>query len=152
MSQAGLSLMDIFENADVLKKKFVIENADDSIDFSGMENALVKLSEEILTQVVAVEPNLEKYAQAENARLEKQLDGIKSKLIKTAKGKHETVMNAIDVVKERLFPENGLQERRFNFLHFCADGKIAEQLARWYEAIAPFETGLIILDESESAK
>lgn len=152
MDQAGLSLMDIFENADALKKRYVTENADDSIDFEPLEKTLNELKNIIVQQVVSVESNLKQYAEAENARLDKQIDGLKAKLIKTAKGKHETAMNAIDFVKDRLFPENGLQERRFNFLHFCADGKISDQLTKMYDAISPFETGLIIMDESETTK
>ena len=74
--------------------------------------------------------------------------GIKSKLIKISKSKHESAMKTIDQIIDKLFPNGGLQERTTNFFSFCPDGNYADKLDALYDCISPEEKDLLILEES----
>lgn len=151
MGQASMELMEIFEDADVLKKRFVTDEAEDALDFSKMENLLTELNEEVMRQILDIEPNLKQYAEAEQTKITKQIENVKAKLIKTSKSKHDGAMKAIDFVKDRLFPANGMQERKYNILHFSADGDVKKTIETLFSAIEPFDNRIAIIDESEGA-
>jgi uncharacterized protein YllA (UPF0747 family) len=104
----------------------------------------------MLAKVTSVNPNLEQFANAEIARVNKQFEGLKSKLVKDAKGKHDQAMKNIDFIKDRLFPNGGLQERSSNLLSFCADGQVKSKINQLFKAIDPFEEDMIVLVENES--
>ena len=48
---------------------------------------------------------------AEIARIEKQTEGLKHKILKAEKQKFDEQLQKIIKIKEQLFPNNGLQER-----------------------------------------
>jgi uncharacterized protein YllA (UPF0747 family) len=95
---------------------------------------------------------MKQFAEVEGKRLTKQIDGLKAKLIKTSKGKHDQAMKSIESIKDRLFPNGGLQERSANFLSFCADGVIHARIETLYDALDPFSENLIVLMETDSTK
>lgn len=141
----GLDWKSIFKPIDELKKEYLSENAADDIDFTPLESALGEV-ESAFEQLMG-DPSLKQYREVELKRLHKQMDGVKAKLTKMAKGKHDQAMQVIDSVKERLFPGRGLQERSVNFLHFCADGKVEQRLTELYSALNPTDNQMIVLVE-----
>ena len=70
---------------------------------------------------------------------------LKQKLMKIEKGKHEQDLSQIEQVKNRLFPNGGLQERSINFFSLCSDGQIQRHLDEIYASINPFGNDLIVL-------
>jgi uncharacterized protein YllA (UPF0747 family) len=97
----------------------------------------------------AVDENLDGYAIAETVRLDKQLDSLKEKLYRQSKGKHEKALKNIDQIKERLFPNGGLQERTLNFFHLCPDGNYSEKLNFIKNNLQPFSGDFIVFRENE---
>ena len=55
---------------------------------------------------------------AESVKQIKVLEQLESRLMRAEKQKHETSVNQIRALREKLFPGNGLQERQDNFLNF----------------------------------
>ncbi|MFT5778345.1 MAG: bacillithiol biosynthesis cysteine-adding enzyme BshC [Crocinitomicaceae bacterium] len=150
IDKTELQWEEIFTATDQLKKEYVETHASDTLDFELLDELKLKLGDEMRKRVLAVNPNLGQFASAEEARLEKQLDGIKGKLIKDSKGKHEQAMKDIEFIKERLFPNGGLQERSINFLSLCADGQVQVRLKGIYDALEPFGKDMIVILETES--
>lgn len=146
MDSIDFNLNDVFEDADVLKKAYVKEHSADDLDFTAFDDQANQLKE-LLASYTGKFSNLEQYTSVEIKRLDKQLEGIKGKLVKVSKGKHEKAMKSIDFIKDRLFPGGGLQERNVNFLSFAADGDIQKLLNELYEAIDPFEKDLIVIED-----
>lgn len=149
LEKVELSWKDVFTDRDRLKKKYVETHASEELDFDNLDRIKTELASEMSSKVKSVNPNLEQFANAEIARLNKQLDGLKVKLVKDAKGKHDQAMKSIDFIKDRLFPNGGLQERSSNLLSFCADGQVNERIADIYNAIEPFGKDMIVLFENE---
>ena len=148
MDKQDLSINDLFKSDDLLKKEFIEKNESESLDFGNIDTTLENLTSELSQLILNVETGLQQYANAEISKLNKQIEGIKSKLIKTSKSKHSGAMNNIEFIKSKLFPNNGLQERHANFFGFCADGKVSPRIEMLYAALEPFEKDLIVLREN----
>ena len=145
MDKLGLSLENIFVDTEDLKKQYILKNSHETQNFTELDNSITHLSQIILAQVSLVDSNLKSFAQAEIIRIEKQIVTLKQKLMKIEKGKHEQDLSQIEQVKNRLFPNGGLQERSINFFSLCSDGKIQTHLEEIYSSISPFGNDLIVL-------
>lgn len=152
MDKINMFWTKVFDDVDVLKKDYVQDHASEELDFTLIDKLTADLTKEMESRTLSVDPNMKQFAESEARRLEKQLEGLKAKLIKISKSHHDVAMKAIEVIKERLFPNGGLQERSANFLTFCADGEIQSRLNDLYEALDPFSEKLIVLMETDSTK
>ena len=88
------------------------------------------------------------YATAEKVKLNKQIEGVKSKLIKLSKANHEQSMKFIEQIRERLFPDGGLQERSSNILSFCPDGNVSKRIKMLYEVVDPEQKDFLVVREN----
>lgn len=145
MDKVSLELKDIFSSVDTLKREFLVKNESVDIDFTELDRKAEGLFSEMISAVTNADPNLEKFAKAEAARVEKTLENVKSKVIKAEKSKNERSMKMIEDIKERLFPGGGLQERKANLFSLSADGNYTDNLNKIYDAIDPFNGDLIVL-------
>jgi|TARA_R110000737_G_scaffold202403_1_gene221655 bacillithiol biosynthesis cysteine-adding enzyme BshC len=144
MENVGWSVDQLFEDVDALKKSYVLENAEE-LDLSEMRQKQNELIESCRNLVNAVDPNMSNYLEAEMTRLTKQMDTLEQKLIRAEKSKYEKVLKQMDQIKDKLFPNNGLQERSANFFNFCSDGEVRSHLDKIKSAIDPFEKDFIVL-------
>jgi uncharacterized protein YllA (UPF0747 family) len=147
IAKIDLKLEELFEASVHLKKKFLEDNAEEDVDFSIIEEHFDSLRTELLDKISKVDSNLDKYAQAELVRMEKQLISIREKLLKSVKSKHENALITIDQIKNKLFPNGGLQERSMNFFNLCASGDVEGRLDYLYSVLDPFEQDLIVIRE-----
>ena len=84
---------------------------------------------------------------AEFSRMEKQIEGLKNQLEKSVKNKHEKGLKTIEQIKEKLFPNDGLQERSANFFQFCPDGNYKQKLHDIVEIMQPFSSQFLVIEE-----
>ena len=145
LEKINLTIEDIFNSTDELKKKYVLKNSADELNFENIDKSFSEFCTTLSKQIIKVDANLKSYSEAEISRLEKQLISIKQKLIKTEKNKHENSLNQIEQLKNKLFPNGGLQERSMNFFSTCADGNVYSHLTEIYNSIDPFGNDLIII-------
>lgn len=146
MAKLGLEINDIFKELDELKRIYVLENSGEALDFSQMDALSTQLAQQVTEQVNEIDPGLQSFAFAEVVKLQKQVEGIKAKLIKQQKSKFDNAMKQLEDIKDKLFPENGVQERKDNFFSFCANGEVFSLLEKLKSAIDPLENDLIILN------
>jgi len=144
MEAVGWLAEQLFEDVDALKKKYVLENAEE-LDLTEMRKAQNDLIETCRNLVKAVDSNLSAYVEAEMTRLTKQLDNLEEKLIRTEKSKYKKPLKQMDQIRDKLFPNNGLQERNVNFFNFCSDGEVRAHLDKIKSVIDPFEKDFIVL-------
>jgi bacillithiol biosynthesis cysteine-adding enzyme BshC len=149
MDKVSMTLEQLFEDAATVKKAYLKEFASDEVDFSSIEQQLKELKTSIVDKVVTADFNLEKYAQSELVKLEKQVASIQEKVVKTVKQRHETALKTIEQVNEKLFPSNGMQERSLNLFQLCATGNVSEIVAHFYKAIDPFDPDFVVLKATE---
>jgi len=146
MDKIGLSIQDFFIPTEELKKKYVLDNSSDELNFSEINSSFKVFCDSIIKQTLQLDSNLKSFSNAEISRLEKQLTSIKQKLIKTEKSKHEQALQQIDQLKTKLFPNGTLQERSINFFSLCADGEVYKHLDEIYNAIDAFGNDLIVIE------
>ena len=147
MAKIEMHIEETFRDTNLLKKEFVFKNAGEQLNFENLDKSaehLYRLIEEIIT---GIDVNKRSYAEAEIAKLHKQLDGIKEKMIKHSKVKHDEIMKLIDFIKSKLFPGGGLQERSANFFSFCPEGNYRENIKLLYDALDPEESDFMVIRE-----
>lgn len=142
-----IQLQQIFKPTHALKQAYIEQN-EESLEFDELDEAAEKLTSKIDELVSRTDESLIQYASAEISRINKQLEGIKAKMIRVSKSRHTEAMSAVDFIKDRLFPSGKMQEREVSFFHFCPQGNTGERLELLYSAIDPFEKDLIIIREA----
>ncbi|HXR82350.1 MAG TPA: bacillithiol biosynthesis BshC, partial [Saprospiraceae bacterium] len=75
----------------------------------------------LATKAERIDPTLAKAILAEESKQAKSFEQLGSRLLRAEKQLQETSLNRIKKLKEKLFPEGGLQERHDNMLSFYAD-------------------------------
>ncbi len=118
MNKLGLNSESIFGDTDQLIRNYVEENADAQLTLEEEKRLHEKVFENILRKTEQVDPSLKKAILAEQTRQQKSLDQLENRLHRAEKQKHDTAINQIRKIKDKLFPNNGLQERTDNFLPF----------------------------------
>jgi bacillithiol biosynthesis cysteine-adding enzyme BshC len=146
LKKLTISIEDIFMELENLKKIFVAENITEEIDFSVLENSMISLSDKIESQIVSFDKNLSKFAEAEKVKLKNQIENIKQKLVKQQKNLFDVQLKQIEDLKNKLFPNAALQERRDNFLNFAPDGDYKSFIKNIYDSLDVFEKDLIVLE------
>jgi len=138
---------DVFESIHEVKKQYVLDNTDEELDLSLLKNKAKSYLEEMENAIVEADKGLAGYAKSEMTKVQKQVDGIEQKLIRHQKKKNDDAMKQIDSVYNRLFPNNGLQERYDNMIPFLGKYGPHKFIDMLYEIIDPQEKDLILVIE-----
>ncbi len=116
MEKLGVSEEDMWLDSNELVRQYLHKNAE--AEFTLVEEAkeLKVVFEKIAERTNKVDPTLVKTVWAEHSKAEKSIELLEAKLVKAEKQKHETAIQQLHNLKEKLFPGGGLQERYENFL------------------------------------
>ncbi len=110
----NFNIQNIFDDVNFLTKKFAEENSELEID----EN-LVAIKNEILVlqnKIVAHDKSMEGFTAVTFTQIENQLEQLQKKILQQEKKKNADAIKQIEKWKEKLFPQNHLQERQMNFI------------------------------------
>ena len=118
IEKEALSLQEIFLPTEDLLKQRVKSQSQHKLELSSPLKAIKDVYDSINHQATAVDATLEKLVAAEERKAEKSLEKIEKKLLKAEKRNQQTLVDRIYAIKDSLFPNNGLQERKDNFLNF----------------------------------
>jgi bacillithiol biosynthesis cysteine-adding enzyme BshC len=147
LSQLNFEITEIFKSSAELKKEFLLNNEEETIDFTLQNFQFNQFKSDLIHKTELIDPSIKSWMEAEFTRMEKQVDTLKNRLEKSVKSKHEKALKSIEQVKEKLFPGNGMQERSFNFFQFCSDGNYKKRLENLYEELQPFQSEILLLLE-----
>lgn len=107
---------DFFADEHSIINSFVKTNTDAEVSLKAEMEKLEALFQSIEKKATAVDKSLLNYIEAEKTKQQKTFSNIESKLLRAEKQHHENGINQIKKIKEKIFPGNGLQERKENFL------------------------------------
>jgi bacillithiol biosynthesis cysteine-adding enzyme BshC len=147
MENFKLSIEAIFKSKSELIKQFLLENEEESIDFSLIDFQFNQFKKDFELKTESIDSSMNTRVGAEFTRIEKQIDGLKAQLEKSVKSKHEKGLKSIEQLKDKLFPNNALQERIANFFQFCPDGNYKQKLHDLFEAMQPFSSEFLVIKE-----
>lgn len=133
--KTGLEEKDLFLSSEKAFEKWVKANSDHDLSFNqelqklkDLENAQKKKSE-------AVDTTLTQHLEALYTSFSKRIEKAEKKLVRAEKRLHEDRRKQIESVKEALFPEGSLQERKDNFLNFyLKDPQFIQKLIQAFDA------------------
>lgn len=145
LEKFGFSPAQFFWETESLVRAYVEQNTEGELSLELEIKALKVLFEQIAEKAKAVDPTLEKAVLADSTKAVAGLEHWQSRLVRAEKQKHETTLNQLRALKEKLFPSNGLQERHDNFLPYVlryGDDFIDDLKTH----LVPFDQGFAILE------
>jgi uncharacterized protein YllA (UPF0747 family) len=125
---------DLFTDREELKKQIAKKITALKLNLNDERQQLKLLLSEIQQSAGAIDKSLSQMTEAETEKIKNSIDKIEKKMMSAEKRKHADKMRQIDEIKDFLFPGNGLQERKENFLPFYqADEKFIKKLIKAFD-------------------
>jgi len=115
-TKLGLSNEQLFAKSDELLKQFVAQNTNEELDLENEKKSLQDLLEIVKDKALKIDATLEKSVVGEQTKMLGQLEKLEAKMLRAEKRKFEQIQNQIEGLKDKLFPNNSLQERHNNFI------------------------------------
>ena len=146
LTKLDAQLIDLVKNTDTLIKKYVAQQSSTPLSMADEKAALSDVLDTIMAKVLAVDANLEKAVLAEKTKQLQSIEALEARVLKAEKQKHETALNQLKALQQKLFPNGGLQERTDNFLPiYLKHGDAFFDILK--ENLNPLEKGFIVISE-----
>ena len=145
LQKVGLETSELFQDTDTLVKSFVEQNANASLSLGEQRATLAKVYEQVEEKVLAVDGSLKGFIGAESSKAFKSLDNIEKRLKKAEEQNQETAVGQLESLKEKLFPDGGLQERHENLLTYHINNP--QFIDELFEKFDPFDLRFNVLIE-----
>lgn len=139
----------LFQPIQQIITDYVAQNSPHELDLSREKAQLEQLFTQIQTKATTIEPSLEDSVAAEASKMFKSLENLEQKLRRAEKRKHDTAIEQIQHIQQKLFPNNSLQERHDNFIPFYLKyGKdFFDTLLQYFEPLE--KQFLLVIDGSK---
>jgi uncharacterized protein YllA (UPF0747 family) len=137
---------DIFKPIHELKKQVLLLKDSENIDFELIDFQFNQFKTDFSEKANQIDSSLNSKIGAELTKIEKQIEILKNQLEKSIKTKHEKSLIVVEQLKNKLFPNNTLQERSVNFFQFCSDGNYLEKLEKIKTLIQPFDSQFLVIE------
>jgi len=117
--QQGFDTVDIFKDIHELEKMFVAKQTNaNSFSLKNNRQHIDEQFQEIAQRIATIDSTLLQTVEAEKQKSLNGIDAIEAKVVKAFKRKYDDDLNLIRSTKEKLFPNNNLQERQDSFWMF----------------------------------
>jgi bacillithiol biosynthesis cysteine-adding enzyme BshC len=121
LDQFGLNVADLAERTDLLMNRMTEKLSSHELSLQEEILGITAWMDKIKARAESVDPTLGPSIEAEKVKMAKSIEHLEKKILKAEKSKLEVKLNKIRKLKEKLLPENGLQERRENFMTFYSE-------------------------------
>ena len=143
LDKLGLTVKDLFRDGQELIKK-IVNMGDGEVSFDKEHTEISDAMDVLSQKAIVIDQSLNQVFAGEKQRILKSLYNLEKRAFKALKQKNEQKINQVKVLKDRLFPGGGLQERTDNFSGFYEQyGDALFDLI--YDAIDPIDTRLNVL-------
>jgi uncharacterized protein YllA (UPF0747 family) len=115
--------------------------------FHSIDQKAISLVEVLTQGVEGMGNDAHKWAGAEVAKLNANLDAYKLKWQRQHKQKFEQEIRRLEKVHQQLYPNGIPQERHQNLLHFCPDGNWRNLLSQLKEGLYPLNEEIQVFIE-----
>ncbi|MGK9119614.1 bacillithiol biosynthesis cysteine-adding enzyme BshC [Olivibacter jilunii] len=111
----NLTFKSLFRDANELKREYVRIHSKHRLNLNDEWLEMEAIFERIKERATKIDPTLRPSAEAIKTRLCKAINNLEKKFVKADKLNFEDAVSQIDKIKEKFFPNGGLQERVENF-------------------------------------
>jgi bacillithiol biosynthesis cysteine-adding enzyme BshC len=137
LRKLGLGTLDIFKPLGELKKQVGAQLGQEEVTLAAQQEALAAAYQQVQDLAQRLDPTLVKAVAAEAQKAAGSLAGLEKRLAKASEAKHETAYSQLTALKDKLFPEGGLQERTDNVLSVLINNPgFIDQLTQCFEPLA----------------
>ncbi|THH41482.1 bacillithiol biosynthesis cysteine-adding enzyme BshC [Neolewinella litorea] len=144
LDKLALDYRELFRDADLIIRDYVAEQSENELSLAEELAQLEALFQSIARKAEEIDPTLAKAVMSEHARQAKAVENLEGRLRRTEKQRFETAMNQIRGLRDKLFPENGMQERYDSFLNFYL-----QEGDRFFDVLVenldPLQEGLVVI-------
>ncbi|MCU0338683.1 MAG: bacillithiol biosynthesis cysteine-adding enzyme BshC [Spirosomaceae bacterium] len=144
----GVSVEQLFWDDVRLRKSFVEKTATVSLALAQEKAAIAQVFEQILMKAILIDKTLEGTVNAEKTKTLATLENLEKRLQKAEERNHETEVSQLLGLKNKLFPNGGLQERSENFLNFYLNDTLF--LQKLLAHFNPLDFSFNVLTEEEA--
>lgn len=129
IDRLGIQASELYQNEAVLRKRFVADNSDHTLNFKEEKKAINTTFETIVKKTVEIDPTLKASVEAEKVKVLKQIGHLEARIKRAEEQKFETSINQLLRLKDQLFPGGGPHERVDNFLnYYINDSQFVDKL------------------------
>jgi bacillithiol biosynthesis cysteine-adding enzyme BshC len=121
LDKLSLQSEDLLATYDSLVKTYLHTHSQNELSYDEELELIRKAYDMLAAKADHIDPTLATAMLAEQSKQMKQFDQLGSRLLRSEKQLQETNLKRIQRIKEKLFPEGGLQERHENFVSFYAN-------------------------------
>ncbi|MES1215022.1 MAG: bacillithiol biosynthesis cysteine-adding enzyme BshC [Bacteroidota bacterium] len=147
LNKLHFNVEDFFLSEEELLKKLVERDTKNSVKLNGALVEVEQLYETFKKQACAIDETLAPHVDALKARSIQSLQELEKKMLRAEKRKFADQQRQIQVIKEKLFPGNSLQERTDNFSYFYAKWG-SGFIDKLYENSLTLEGEFVVLSET----
>lgn len=115
LQRLQLCYKDLFYSLDIIKSKWVNKQSSHTLSLKDEWREIDSIFEKLKLRIHKIDPTLSPSTEAVKVRLEKALKNLEKKIVKAEKKNFSAALNDIEKIKNSLFPNGGLQERKENF-------------------------------------
>lgn len=108
----------LFKNKDLIISNLILSNSSRELSLLKEFEQLELLYDKVLEKALSVDANLGKSILAEKKKSENSLRNAEVKILRAEKRNQDVLVQRVSKIKDKLFPENKLQERYENFLPY----------------------------------
>lgn len=144
LSKLNLEVSDLFKKTEILIKEHLKNGSDIVLELHKEEKVIETIFNDIVDKASVIDASLSPMIKSELQKSLKSIKNIEGRLIKAEKKKEEVSVTKIQNLKDKLFPNNSLQERHDNFISlllFYGEDVIEELI----ENLNPLEMKFTIL-------
>jgi bacillithiol biosynthesis cysteine-adding enzyme BshC len=118
MDKLGITADELFADEVTLRRSFVERNSENSLSLAFEIDDVNEIFERILRKSVAIDQTMKGPVEAEKVKIIASLENLEKRIKKAEERNQETSVTQLLALKQKLFPDGGLQERKENFLNF----------------------------------
>ncbi len=144
MAKFGIIARALFSDDEEVIKSFTLKKAGGSLEMNEERQELEIIFQQLKSKTLMFDKTLENQIAAEQTRVLKFIQSLEERLLKTEKKKHENSIQQIRKLKEKLFPDNSLQERHESFITFYLTHGV-KFFDIIHEAFNPFEEKFTVI-------
>jgi bacillithiol biosynthesis cysteine-adding enzyme BshC len=149
LEKFNLKAENLFTPIHELKKQVLSNFESTNIDFELIDFQYKQFKTDFSLKANQIDPSNNSRIGAEFSKIDKQIENLKNQLEKSVKAKHEKNLSGIELLKNKLFPNNSLQEREVNFFQFCADGNYSKTIQKLKNLFQPLISDFLIIEERD---
>ena len=140
-----MDITDFLDSRDSFLQKIVKNNIENDISLENEKNIIKNLNEDLIKKITDIDANLKTSIKSIEAKQISLMNLLEKKIIKSQKVKVKGIIDTLEKIYNKIYPDGLFQERKINFSEFYSyKGK--ELIDIIYQSTSPFDNSINIVE------